>query len=73
MNPKLQKLQHEAEVKQARQLVGGTIETILETLPDADTGPSFGLLVVNKGRRFHVWVDCDPEGNGPGHLNIEPQ
>ena len=25
----------------------------------------------NRGKQlFNVWVDCDPEGNGPGHLNI---
>jgi hypothetical protein len=57
-----------AEVKQAHTLIGGTIEGVLTT-PE---GTSFGLLVIKRDQRLNVWVDLDPEGNGPGHLNLEP-
>jgi len=56
-----------------KELVGTTIKGSLIT-PD---GESFGFQVVRKapGRGNYdvidVWVDCDPEGNGPGWLNIE--
>ncbi len=60
----------EAEIRQAHQLVGGVIEAVLETPP---IEPGFGLRVRKGGTTFHVWVDCDPEGNGPGHLEIEIQ
>ena len=38
---------------------------------------SFGFEVVKKAKGIgkydviQVWVDCDPEGNGPGWLQIE--
>jgi hypothetical protein len=57
----------EAEVEQAKELIGFTITGVCHTKDNE----SFGL-VVKKGRVCKtVWVDCDPEGNGPGHLNIE--
>jgi len=57
----------EAELAQLPQLVGGTIIAAL------DGGDSFGFRVRTKsGAALDVWVDCDPEGNGPGHLNITP-
>jgi hypothetical protein len=58
----------EAEIKQLEPLVGGRITAAINT-PDNE---SFGFVVTlpDKTTR-HVWVDCDPEGNGPGHLNIE--
>ena len=68
---KLDQLNHEAECRSLQSLIGGSIEGIIEDT--ASDYPFHGLLVINKGRRFHVWVQCDPEGNGPGHLNIEPQ
>lgn len=58
----------EAEAKQIRDtIVGGKIRAAFTT-PD---GGSFGFRVGNGDKEFDVWVDCDPEGNGPGHLNIE--
>jgi len=33
---------------------------------------SFGFRVVKGKKKFNVWVSMDPEGNGPGHLEIEP-
>ena len=56
-----------AEIAQLQPLVGGTITTIL------DGGESFGFQVRTRaGKKVNVWVDCDPEGNGPGHLSLEP-
>jgi hypothetical protein len=57
----------EAEIKQARQLVAFTVVGICHT---EDFG-SFGLTLRRGLKTLTAWVDCDPEGNGPGHLNIE--
>ena len=64
--PTYEQLHCEAELKQLHPLVGGTLTAAL------DGGDSFGFRVQTPdGRSFDVWVDCDPEGNGPGHLNLE--
>jgi|GEM_PF-2274872 len=57
----------EAEIQQASQLVGLAIVGICHTV-DFN---SFGLTLRRGSKTLNVWVDCDPEGNGPGHLNIE--
>jgi hypothetical protein len=31
----------------------------------------FGFLVAKGKKEKAVWVDRDPEGNGPGHLTID--
>ena len=50
-----------------KELVGYKIVDTVMT-PDND---SYGF-VVQKGKAKKVcWVDCDPEGNGPGWLQIE--
>jgi hypothetical protein len=67
MNPVQEQVQ--AEVRQAQQLVGCTVEAICHT---EDFG-SFGLTLRRGRKTLNVWVDCDPEGNGPGHLNIEEE
>ena len=38
-------------------------------------GEGFGFRVDNgeEGGSAVVWVDCDPEGNGPGWLSIEAE
>ena len=59
----------EAEIRNANQLLDGVIEAVITTKPD-DSMPGFGLQVRRGKQLFNVWVDCDPEGNGPGHLNI---
>jgi hypothetical protein len=58
-----------AEIQNANQLLNGVIEAVITTTPDASM-PGFGLQVRRGKQLFNVWVDCDPEGNGPGHLNI---
>ena len=57
----------EAEVKQAQKLVGYQVVGVCRTANQ----DSFGLIVRKGSRTLNVWVDCDPEGNGPGHLNLE--
>lgn len=64
----------QAEIKNAQPLIGGVITAILQT--KGGTGivgelPGFGLQVRVGATTYNVWVDCDPEGNGPGHLEIE--
>lgn len=74
MNPQTQLL--DAELKQLQPLVGGIITGLVHEAPSAanlHTG-SFGFRVRLAGPKraeVTVWVDADPEGNGPGHLNIE--
>ena len=61
-----------AEIKQLQKLKGGVITDIIESKPDGVCDGSFGFIVqMPTGKRHDVWVDCDPEGNGPGHLSIE--
>ena len=51
-----------------KRLVGGKITDVVVT-PDND---AFGFIVKRpKEPALVCWVDCDPEGNGPGFLNIE--
>lgn len=57
----------EAEIDQAKRLVGFIVEGVCHT----EDGESFGLTLRRGQERMSVWVDCDPEGNGPGHLAIE--
>ena len=59
----------EAEISQAQQLVGAVVESVCHTADFA----SFGLTLRRGRKTLNVWVDCDPEGNGPGHLNIEEE
>jgi len=59
---------------QLKQLVGFQIVDTVVT-PDGD---SYGFVVQRDPHgkpieRKVCWVDCDPEGNGPGWLQIEEQ
>lgn len=52
-----------------KQLIGGNIIGLCE-----DKESDIQGLVVNKGGKIiHVWILCDAEGNGAGHLDIEEQ
>ena len=57
------------EVRQAQQFVGARLVAVCNT-PDFS---SFGLKLRMGDKTVVAWVDCDPEGNGPGHLNIEEE
>ena len=60
----------QAEIQNAQPLVGGTILSFFTDTP----GEYWGFRVrLRNGREAHVWVNCDPEGNGPGHLEIDHQ
>ena len=60
----------QAEIQNAQPLVGGTILSFFTDTP----GEYWGFRVrLRNGRGAHVWVNCDPEGNGPGHLEIDNQ
>ena len=50
-------------------LIGRTIKGLCVDTSDTGIGPCFGLRMDNG---FIAWVMCDPEGNGPGHLIIDP-
>jgi hypothetical protein len=55
------------EIKQINEkLVGGTIVGTIK-----DDGEGFGFEVSKDDVNVLVWVDRDPENNGPGHLEIE--
>ena len=60
----------EAEIQNAQPLAGGTILSFFQD----PTHDYWGFRVrLRNGREAHVWVNCDPEGNGPGHLEIDNQ
>lgn len=56
------------EIRQMRQILGGKIEGPIRQ--NAAGVHYFGFEVSKGFDRFQVWVDRDPEGNGPGHLSI---
>lgn len=55
------------------QLMHATIVGIARDHDEEEGKVFFGLVVEldNRTRRKIAWIQCDPEGNGPGHLNIE--
>jgi hypothetical protein len=56
------------EIANTAALIGATICGVIKT-PDLS---SYGFKVESPdGETRNVWVECDPEGNGPGHLTIE--
>ena len=57
---------HKAMLKHLSQLVGQTVTKIICD-PDDDIGTVYGFQT-HTG--MTVWVLQDPEGNGPGHLEI---
>ena len=59
----------EWEIGNASRLIGFKVVTVLRT----NNGESFGLKLKKGKETLSVWVDCDPEGNGPGHLHIEDE
>lgn len=55
--------------KHLKQLIGGKIEALVE---DPDDDEYLGLAVrMPTGKLKIVWPLRDPEGNGPGHLDIQ--
>lgn len=60
----------QAEIRNAQVLIGATITSLIQEAG----GEYWGFNVrLKNGQERDVWVNCDPEGNGPGHLEIMPQ
>lgn len=57
------------------QLVDMTVTAIIETPKDGEDGRFFGLHLEDKKTKKVVdaWIQCDPEGNGPGFLQIDKE
>lgn len=66
-------------IEHLSRLRGGAIcNVIVDRTAVAEFGqPLYGLQVIipatsgQPERSMHVWILCDPEGNGPGFLEIE--
>lgn len=61
-----------------KSLIGGTITESISTPDDDENGfeddeYGYGFRVKNDNKTFLCWVDCDPEGNGPGFLNVREE
>jgi len=66
------------EYEYLRQLVGWTVSHPVRVTNDVlvDDQPYYGLVLTrpdNKKHQLFVRIQCDPEGNGPGHLTIEKE
>lgn len=55
------------------QLLGWTVAG-LAIDDDDEFEDMFGIVFTKKGedKKMVAWIFCDEEGNGPGHLDIEP-
>ena len=62
----MKEVEYSAET--AKKLVGGTISGVFTDTDKEHWGFS---VIFKKKPRLEVWVVCDPEGNGPGHLYIK--
>lgn len=65
MNQELKRISAQNTVNHLKQLIGKGVVSLVASNHD-DSG-IYGL-------KFHdgtiAWILCDPEGNGPGHLDI---
>lgn len=56
------------------QLVGGTVLGVAATSMDPlDRDRCSALIIEKDGEKKTCWIMCDPEGNGPGWLDIEDE
>lgn len=53
--------------EQLKQLVGGKIVDTVVT----EDNENYGFVVEVDGKEKVCWVDMDPEGNGPGWIQIQ--
>jgi hypothetical protein len=54
-----------------KKLVGGKITGVVRDGKIGDRETTYGLAVeLPDGKKKDVWIQQDPEGNGPGHLDI---
>lgn len=64
----------DAEEKNLAKLIGCEVTHVVNT-PDEDDEHFYGLRFFNKKTKkvYIAWIQCDPEGNGPGFLNIDDE
>ena len=68
-------------IKHLNSLRGGTIQNVIvDRAAVSDFGqPVYGLQIEmpakpgHDRRILHTWILCDPEGNGPGFLDIQEE
>jgi hypothetical protein len=51
-------------------LAGATITKIIQAEPDADGNIHYGFEAMKDDKVIRAWVLADPEGNGPGYLDV---
>jgi hypothetical protein len=62
------------EGEHLKKLVGGKITGVIRSGKIGDRETFYGFEVEHPdGKKQSVWIQQDPEGNGPGHLNIETE
>jgi len=64
------KLVDDYNIQHLMPLVGGVVTQILiDDVPELGE-TCYGLRIKKDGRNYDCFIMCDPEGNGPGHLEI---
>lgn len=62
---------YKAYTKHLIPLVGGTVERVCVSQDDENSEPYCGLWIkMRSGKTFQVVALMDPEGNGPGHMEV---
>jgi hypothetical protein len=65
--------QDELHLRPLRPLVGGIIRSVaIDECPEGKMETTYGLLIEINGVLVTAMILMDPEGNGPGHLDIRP-
>jgi hypothetical protein len=63
----------ELHLRPLRPLVGGIIRNVvIDECPEGKMETTYGLLIEINGVLVTAMILMDPEGNGPGHLDIRP-
>ena len=63
-------MKSEFESRALNALVGGKITGVVETPDNEDH--FYGLEIkIGAGKTVTAWIQCDPEGNGPGFLSVQ--
>lgn len=55
-------------IKHYKELVGYEVFAVAED--DSDSEPFYGLVLTKNKQKKVAWILQDPEGNGPGFLEI---
>lgn len=54
-----------------KELIGASIVGTATNDAEYDDEYCWGLVVEKNGQKLVCWIDADPEGNGPGFMQIE--